>query len=54
MKKYRAYMKAFVCIEIDAENAEDAEQKAYAAPLSEWEITELSVDCVPTVEDAEA
>ena len=51
--KYKVYKMAFVTIEVEAENAAEAERKADAASVLEWEVNEISEDYNPIVEEVE-
>ena len=53
MKKYKVYKMAFVTIEVEAENADEAERKADAASVLEWEVNEISDDYNPIIEEVE-
>ena len=53
MQKYKVYKMAFVTIEVEAENADEAERKADAASVLEWEVNEISDDYNPIIEEVE-
>ena len=53
MKKYKVYKMAFATIEVEAENADEAERKADAASVLEWEVNEISDDYNPIIEEVE-